>query len=391
MYGFQDDILIDGGGHTKLPSGSWSGGGSLFVRHRLVTAGFANIDWKYFGDYSRTPYVGNITATPILPLTDSEVKSSRTTEGNATWAYGATGWKRARPGNPVAGVATFIGELREGLPRIPLALHKRVRDLIQGKAAWRRINGRTVGDDYLNVMFGWIPLLSDLRKMHKLSMDIDKRLARIVRDNGKGVHKRREIKNSSNSVVDKSEWDTPFYGWNNAPGNIVNGYGRVVTVTTNTEKVWFAGRFRYYIPDIGSNPWRRRTVRALYGANVTPEVVWNLLPWSWLADWFGNIGDVMSNASSNAVDNLTADYAYVMRTLEIKTEYFGSASWGSFDSGDNFTKVIKAGSAQAYAVTKTEYKLRSVGSPFGFGATFDGLSNYQMGIAAALGISRANF
>jgi hypothetical protein len=32
--------------------------------------------------------------------------------------------------------------------------------------------------------------------------------------------------------------------------------------------------------------------------------------------------------------------------------------------------------------------MRAAASPFGFGVTFDSLSNYQLGIAAAFGISR---
>jgi len=156
---------------------------------------------------------------------------------------------------------------------------------------------------------------------------------------------------------------------------------------TVTDKIWFVGKFRYYIPDIGSSEWTKRTTRALYGANITPEVAWNLLPWSWLIDWFGNIGDVMSNMSSNAVDNLTADYAYIMRTQETRYDMEGATTWNQLGSPTG-ASWIPAGRVQKRGWSTTTTKTRVGASPFGFGLTFDGLSTYQLGIAAALGISR---
>lgn len=389
-YGIKDDFLADGGGHYRLRNGSWSGGGPLFIRHRSVTGGLARVDWKYFGPLTRTPYVGNINSGLFPTLSRTAMDSLNTTESANTFSYGATGWKRARPGNPQANLATMLGEAAEGIPKIPFNAYNRLRKLLSSKAEYRRNHGSNVGDEYLNLVFGWLPLWDDLKKMYELSKNLDARLAQIYRDNGKGIHRKREIKNSSTTTTSVSEGNTPFWGWSTAPPNVTSGWGKVETLTTTSERVWFAGRFRYYIPDIGSSQWRRRTVRALYGANLTPEVAWNLIPWSWLADWFGNVGDVMSNISSNAVDNLVADYAYIMRTLETEIKHRGVASWGPRNE-DPLSPTgiqIPAGSAFAEASDRTTLKLRSVASPYGFGVQFDSLSNYQMGVIAALGISR---
>jgi len=35
--------------------------------------------------------------------------------------------------------------------------------------------------------------------------------------------------------------------------------------------------------------------RAVYGLTVDAYTAWNLIPWSWLVDWFGNIGDYLSS------------------------------------------------------------------------------------------------
>jgi hypothetical protein len=389
VYGLNDDALIYSENHTRDKNGVWTGGGPFMTYHlRYAPTVVGPYMWRYGGDYSFKPYVGFARPGPEAPQTSAQLQQTYTSEYNNAWAFGATGWKRARPGNPVAGAAQFVGELREGLPRIPFRLYNRLRDLLQKKATHRRIHGSNLGDEYLNVAFGWLPLISDIRKMYELTVTLDKRLAQIVKDNGKGVHRRREIRNSDVTTTSISAANLAFWGWGSGPDNIVQGYGSVETVTQEVDKIWFVGKFRYYIPDIGSNEWRRKTIRALYGANFTPEVAYNLIPWTWLFDWFGNMGDVMSNASSNAVDNLTADYAYVMRTIEKTVTYHGFSRWSDFLGDPVNGKYIQGGSVYASATAYRGLKIRTVGSPFGFGATFDGLSNYQLGIAAALGISR---
>jgi len=378
-------------GHRREADGKYHSGGPFYVTKKGSTLGVAPlVSWRLNGIYNKcTPYVGSALTSLPVKRSDSATKLEYQTDAANAFSFGATGWKRARPGNPVAGVATFVGELREGLPRIPFNVFNRLRNLLQQKQAAKRTGSfPNLGDEYLNAVFGWIPLLADIRKMYELQKSLDKRLAQIVRENGKGVHKRRVIRDSTTTASSVTSGNTPFNGgWSAAPTNWTAGRGSVTTVTTNVEKVWFVGKFRYYIPDIGTSEWRRRTVLSLYGAYVTPEVVWNLLPWSWLADWFGNVGDVMSNLSSNAVDGLTAEYAYVMRTVETRTQKFATASWSGLGSPTGST-YIPAGSASATSEEYSVSKVRTGGSPFGFGIQYDGLSAYQLGVAAAFGISR---
>jgi len=121
---------------------------------------------------------------------------------------------------------------------------------------------------------------------------------------------------------------------------------------------------------------------------VTPEVLWNLIPWSWAIDWFANVGDVMSNMSSNAVNNLVADYAFVMESSQtVRTETV-TTSWTGVGSPGGFY-YFPAGSASASVSYETvQTKNRVAASPYGFGVEFGSLSNYQLGVVAALGISR---
>jgi len=389
IYGFDDDFLLSSEGHPLGKDGKYHTGGPFYVRKRHFRPIVGpTLDWTLFGVRNvTTPYVGTFSTTIPVQTSVATATQRRLVFSSDAGAFGATGWKRARPGNPTAGVAAFIGELREGLPRIPFEIHRRLSALLQNKTFARRTRGN-LGDEYLNGVFGWLPLLSDIRKMHKTYQNMDKQLARIVRENGQGVHKRREIRDTNVITSSTTRYGFPFGGFQNPPLNWAGGVSQITTENINVDKIWFVGKFRYYIPDIGSSQWSRRAQALLYGANITPEVVWQLTPWSWLFDWFGNVGDVMSNMSTNAVDNLSADYAYIMRTVETTTRTTASTQWVG-RTGDGTS--ISSGSLTLSAVDSTVEKVRVGASPFGFGITFDGLSAYQLGVAAALGISRASF
>jgi len=390
-YGYHDHFLMVSESHDRNDlDGKYHSGGPFYVTKQDLTLGLGPLcSWRFNGvNATFTPYVGNgLTAVPV-ERSDAVTSQQHTTDNANAFSFGATGWNRARPGNPVASIATFVGELREGLPRIPLNLFYRLKDLLLKKRTFRQVASTpNLGDEWLNVVFGWKPLLADIRKMYELQKTLDRRLAQIVRENGKGVHKRRVIKDSISVNPTTTNYAFPFGAWQNPGPSWASGRSSMTTITTNIEKVWFVGKFRYYIPDIGTSEWSRRTTALLFGAKVTPEVVWNLLPWSWLADWFGNVGDVMSNLSSNAVEGLTADYAYIMRTVETRTQTIGVTSWNTAGTPGGST-YIPGGSAVAVAESNSVSKTRTAGSPFGFGVKYESLSTFQLGVAAALGLSR---
>jgi hypothetical protein len=391
-YGLHDDFLMVSENHSyDRKKGKWRSGGPFVVKHTEKTHFVGPLlTWKLNGVTARMqPNFGYATNSLPVPQTNTSATNEAVTLRANAWSYGATGWARSRPGNPTANVLTSLAETaREGLPRIPLNLFKRLSDLIQGKNSWRQLHGTNPGSEYLNGIFGWLPLLNDIRDMYQTYRNLDKQLAQIYRDNGNGIHRRREIKNTITVTSPQDlTWNFPFGSWQDTGPTWASGRTRFIETVQNIERVWFVGKFRYYIPDIGTSQWKARATRALFGLNPTPEVIWNLLPWSWLADWFGNVGDMMSNMSSNAVDNLTAEYAYVMRTLETRSRMSSYTHWNQSGT-PNGTTWIPSGTASGEAFSSVITKTRVVGSPYGFGANFDSFSNYQLGVLAALGISR---
>jgi len=144
-------------------------------------------------------------------------------------------------------------------------------------------------------------------------------------------------------------------------------------------KAWFSGAYTYYAPPTGplaSAMQFESQANHLLGSRLTPEVVWNLAPWSWALDWYGNMGDVMHNLSTIGHDGLVLKWGYVMNHTKFQVDVSVPSSTGGFAPTACASRWIK------------ETKVRYPASPyFGFGAA-GSLSDRQSAILVALGMSR---
>jgi hypothetical protein len=392
------DALFVSQGHYRLPNGSWSGGGPFFcVKTEVKHTGKTNHRYCVLGvEKGHCPAL-SVTGSPQNPFIPSTIPTWANQQAILNGLY-ATGYARARPGNPVASVGQFIVELRD-LPQAPFK-----RLLKQGRSVPlsqlprilknELLDFKNLGSEYLNIVFGWKPFVADLRKMYNLWHDIDKRMAQIIRENGKYIRRRATVSDETTTTEEPQSTALNAYQYvRGGPLFTISGPSRRTVVSTVKTKVWFSGSFRYYIPDVSSSMWDRRARLALFGALPTPELLWNVLPWSWLIDWFSNVGDVISNVGPNAVDNLTTRYSYIMkRSEETKTWTCNTAHASrSIDpSGPNRT-VWDSLDAKFTSVQKTTVKSRQGGgNPFGLNVQLSSLSSGQLAILAALGLSRSS-
>lgn len=366
--------LILSSSHHRLKNGGWSGGGPLFV---------VKDTWTSSGSFTVDYVVKATGSKESVTLVSSLLPSSNAAPSYPSWnslqaglsADYVKGYRITRPGNSVASAGQFFVELaRDPLPSIPLQLLARLRNL------------RSVGHEYLNVVFGWKPLLNDIRKMVNLVMTIERRMNQIRNENGHGIRRRATIEDSNTVTSSVTQSIGSFLNCVSAPAGVFALGHSTYTVVTRTEsKKWYAARYRYYIPDTDSSQWTRRAQLALFGALPTPELLWEVLPWSWLIDYFTNFGDVVSNASRNAVDNLTCDYSYTMHHVKVTTVMSTQTNYGPTSSVTGF----RAGDATISATHVVERKCRQGSlNPYGLGFTIGSLTTYQSAVLAALGISR---
>lgn len=289
---------------------------------------------------------------------------------------GASLIKRAIPTRPEASLAQLVGEIkREGLPSL---------SLVNLYTSAPRNRFQKAGGEYLNVEFGWKPLISDLTKILKAVVNSKEILEQYRRDSGKLVRRRVSLPveistNEYEYAPDRGR--AALYGAAHVLENTFASRKVQVMDRISTE-TWFSGAFSYYL-DVGDDALSKLTryeqyANKLLGSRITPSVLYELSPWTWLADWFGNIGDILSNASAFSEDGLVIRYGYLMRRT-VATRYL---SYTPVSNEFGVSRTLRT----SY---RTERKERAKATPYGFGINSDALNVRQIAILTALGMTKS--
>ena len=290
------------------------------------------------------------------------------------------------PTNPNSHVSQVLAEIyRDGLP-------------IPGIQAWKNRTevAKAAGSEYLNAVFGWQPLVEDVNEFLDAIRFHDIMLKQYERDEGKLV--RREF----NYPIDR----TSIYSEalpNELP-SINTGKGgqradlyaaelgvwkRSVSVVRET-RVWFKGAFTYKNPR-QLDSWQRllgysSEANKLFGLSLTPDVLWELAPWSWAIDWFTDAGDVIKNLTAFKLAGLVMPYGYIMEEISERVTVHGYQVPGTAKhvSGAPNSKIPTGLTTSREVISK----VRRPAHPFGFGFRDVDLSLTQKLIMTALGLTK---
>lgn len=307
-------------------------------------------------------FLGEVYCTNVLNAAGGSMPGLASLAALNSW--GTTAIARVLPTNPSAGLSTFIGELREGIPHIVGS------SLFRGRIGELR---KLPGDEYLNVQFGWAPMVSDLKSFAYSIKNHNQILNQYRRGSDTKIKRRYIVPGNPSTVV--SATGTGLFG----PDVGYTQLSGTATQSTETyDQRWFEGAFRYHIP-VGSSAldkFHRYESYANYllGTRITPEVIWNISPWTWFADWFANTGDIIHNISALGSDGLAMQYGYVMSHKRSTQRTLASVTVGGKSLFSQYTLL-------------QERKQRVPGTPYGFGLTVGDFTNRQLAIMAALGMS----
>jgi len=281
-------------------------------------------------------------------------------------AYGAEAFAKMKPDKPDMSGAVSIYELKD----VPGMLKQRF--LLNGL--------HEIGDYYLASKFGWNQLLADTRNFVLTHMAAQDRLNQLLRDEGKSIRR-------SARIAASESYSPPNIGIGNyqQPTFVTYFYangGSYRTQVVQEDIIWASARFRYFLPPGPRDVhWSRRMKGRIFGLNPTPKQVYNVIPWSWLFDWFTGLGNVLDNTTVNVVDRLAAETFYVMRHTEKRVVADLTSTY--FKSGS-----LEQVTANTSCTIRSGCKSRLKGDPFGFGIRQEDLSNSQLAILGALGLSR---
>lgn len=368
-----------------------SGGNFMSVKRTTsVTPSATCVTWRpgwgiaYKGRY--------VVAAPTPSLVRIEVAANNSAMTSLS-QQGAVAWNRMRPDNPDFSLATSLGEMKD-LPGMFKDAVKGVRDRVRSAGKKPKSgNGKSglskTGQYYLALQFGWLPLLRDIQNFVKAQQGSQKRLDQLIRDNGKPIKRTTQISNSSSVGSTSLNEGDDGWGGNLSPLHVTQCYKRYANTyrnyrTSGSAKTWGEAVFRYHLPPGPRTVvWKKKMLRRIMGSRVTPETVYNLMPWSWLIDYFIDLGQFIKATSPGVADRLAADYAYVMRTETwTETREANSVFQGAKKENASFNEAV------CFSSVVDVRKMRHRASPFGWGVSQSSLSLKQLAILGALGLSK---
>ncbi len=375
QYGGHQEVLTEN--HPGFLAGVGGDQGGPFLSRKTEVAieservSLGSSYYGYEGQLTISGFGSSSGRFELFPVSQQNVDSV-----DRLFALGGTAISRSIPTNPVGGAATFLGELREGVPAIiGSSFRARAKEALKAQKA---------GNEYLNVEFGWKPLVADLRKFARGVKNQDRILTQLSRDSGRNVRRSYYFPAEETSEVDIFHRD---YVLGQADGTNLNTYlyagpGEIIRTTKTSTRSYFKGCFTYHLPDYNEVFGVKRYLAEadkLLGVKPTPEVIWNLAPWSWAADWFANTGDVMNNLTQFTQNDLAMSYGYMMQHRYATVQHLGFQTLNTWQGPKQFQVAYKH---HAGAMTRVP------ASPFGFGFTFSDFNPRQLAIASALGITR---
>lgn len=310
--------------------------------------------WSYYGDTRGADLVW--TDWPLGGLSNVKSHLSDPSEPNIyDLAVRALG--RTNPSRPLVDVNVFIGELRD-LPTM-------VKE-----------GGQSVAEKWasgtLRREFGFNPFMGDLKKLMKFKEKVQNRV-KLLEKFKKGPLLRKAKLYESTKREDFGD-DAGYYS-QSYPFDIITWPRCVVTQRLYWGYVKYTptSEMKQLLDD--DDAIHARAKQIILGSTVDWSTVWNLTPWSWLIDWFGNVGDYLA-ANRNLVP-VSASTPRVCMTTTTTADYIAGFNMDNVRVRQRFSakrttkqrQVVSAAFPSADLPLLTQRQINILGSLFALKGT----------------------
>lgn len=282
--------------------GDFGGLHGLAISHSYLTPGTVTGRALAFPTYE---FIGYPVTNQVLAgshLTDTSVPST---------AEAITrGMADSNPSRPHVSVPNFLFELKD-LPGMLLS---------KGRAHHRNRAGNSVAE----YNFGWDSLFRDFTKLLDFNAAVDKRVDELKRvySNG-GLRRKTTIYKGS---VISGPIPVDFHTFE---AGVLGTYSIRTTYHSWTTCRWKPTTAPATPPSDANLRARARLLVHGWDFSATgiAASLWEALPWSWLTDWFSNVGDYLS-ANRNNIEFTPSDGCYMVHAETTHTGSISSVSDG---------------------------------------------------------------
>jgi hypothetical protein len=247
-------------------------------------------------------------------------------------------------------------------------------------------NIQNIPKEYVSYNFGWKQLYNDIVGLLALPEKLTKEVNFLIGRDGIPTTFRSKKKLLLPSVsLQPFSYDMSL----NEIGPVTNGthfkeleYRLVVNAIFDFPKA--------LIPKL-----REELISRKIGLNPTPTDVYNLIPWSWLVDWFTGLGNYIECIDAVNTDRSTFNYGFITGVLTGRVESLRSAKYKSSYSvqyvpnAPQIQESFSTSSVQSVVSYRATVR-KSLGSLSGVKLTSDvsTLSTYQSSILGSILLSR---
>ena len=168
----------------------------------------------------------------------------------------------------------------------------------------------------------------------------------------------------------------------NLDGNLCRGFTDFQKIVKT--RIWGTGSFMYYRPEFDSMDPNfdsgimiLRRYLTMYGFRINPSVLYKITPWTWLVDWFTNMGKHVDRLNDFVEDGIVSSNLSVCRSEE-----------------RTITKTCFLNYYQNPVTVQFQRRLllkqrELADSPYGFNSPWNEITPRKAAILAAIGISRS--
>lgn len=225
---------------------------------------------------------------------------------------------------------------------------------------------KSLANFHLSLVMGWSPLISDIRKLLTFQSHVDRRIKELksLQSNG-GLH--RSIKHG---LGEANVFQSSIVSIETSLGRTIRSRKDVMT----TARRW--ATVRWTPTSVPSDRYTSRELNQLarslvYGTHLGLKDVWDALPWTWLVDWFTNVGDYLE-ANRNTVP-------VVASQVNVMTQTTTTVSWSRVDA---YKAFAGGDGTDEYTTKRRTLQSGAIQSNFQF------LTERQLSILSSLAVQR---
>ena len=241
---------------------------------------------------------------------------------------------------------------------------------------------KRVANQYLNEKFGWEATIRDVLGLMVTPGRVAKRVNYLLQRNGQDTSFRSRLRYVEPIASPPAFAYTPF-----------QNEAQVSVGTTGTREVEIRcmTNCNVRLPQIEVPQLRLDLTRKLWGVDPTPVDLYNLVPWSWLVDWFTGFGDYVEAFHNINNDKSVLNFGLItyLSRGEIKTNFVGRATSSYTTVSQNVTvgPITKTSDVSHTSTLLYRYRKRkNITGSYHVKPTWDlpSFSGFQLAILGAL-------